>query len=352
MKRHIARLSCLTFLSSVKGSTGSISETVIGAINNIASEALEMTSSPSSKPSQTHMPSFLPSLHPSNEPTIYPSNEPSLSPSQFPTSSPSGVPSLYPTNIPSFQPSLSPSSNPSYLPTSSKSSSPTLISQAPSMKPSIGNNNFNRNVNSSTKEVPHKSDQSQSATFVMMVSCIAGFAVFTVLGVLYIIRRNRSQNFNEVRSVKGDSFTMPKREPEPLPATRSILRQISNRLPSQVRKKSAENHQSEPEPDDTSTLGGGFSHGDGDISLFDPSTIQTEKTSVWGRRLERDTSYDIESKPSSLSDFVLPSVFDPSTIRTEGSMAKRTAFSKNFEGLQFFNDEPIPDQIFCIDEEE
>ncbi len=85
--------------------------------------------------------------------------------------------------------------------------------------------------------------------------------------------------------------------------------------------------------------------------MFDPSTIQTEKTSVWGRRLERDASYDIESKPSGLSEFVLPSVFDPSTIRTEGSMAKRTAISKKFEGLQFFNDEPIPDQIFCIEEE-
>lgn len=87
------------------------------------------------------------------------------------------------------------------------------------------------------------------------------------------------------------------------------------------------------------------------ISEFDPSTIQSEKTSVWGKRIERDASYEIESKNSVISDFILPSVFDPSTIRTEGSMARHQK-APSIESFNFFNDEPIPDQIFCIDEED
>jgi hypothetical protein len=187
--------------------------------------------------------------------------------------------------------------------------------------------------------------------FIMLASCVAGFAVFTTLAAIYIVRRNRNNSFDMLQSVKVDDYSMPDREPEPLPATRSILRQFSNQLSAPIKRPTTRNFHIDAGAGNTSSFVEDLSYG-GDISVFDPSTIQTEKTSVWGRRLERDASYDIESRPSMMSEFVLPSVFDPSTIRTEGSMAKRTAISKKFEGLQFFNDEPIPDQIFCIDEEE
>ena len=179
-----------------------------------------------------------------------------------------------------------------------------------------------------------------------LASAVAGLAIFTTLGAMLILRQNRRHNL-EIMSVTEDRYPRQEREPEPLPLTRQASQQISNQLTRPMTSSYVRSNHESVSTNASEEYGYG-----GEISVFDPSTIQSEQTSVWGRRLERDASYDIESKPSSISDFVLPSVFDPSTIRTHGSMARRTAMSKAFEGLEFFNDEPIPDQIFCIDEED
>jgi len=168
-----------------------------------------------------------------------------------------------------------------------------------------------------------------------------------VLGaVLFVFLRHKRRNLDYENSINDDEFAMPHEEPKPLPAPK----EFKKKLPRQFNTI-----ESTPMQMDLNMPPAGISYDETDeggfISEFDPSTIQSEKTSVWGKRIERDASYEIESKTSGLSDFMLPSVFDPSTIRTEGSMAPHTK-KPSIESFNFFNDEPIPDQIFCIDEED
>lgn len=70
------------------------------------------------------------------------------------------------------------------------------------------------------------------------------------------------------------------------------------------------------------------------VSEYHQSSTFSGKTTVWSRRIERDNSYDTESKISVLSDFVLPTVYD-------------TRYHSGENGTAFSNTQSFP----CIIEE-
>lgn len=98
---------------------------------------------PSSAPSESSMPSLLPTFIPSSVPSLLPTSKPSASPSILPTRKPSAHPSKAPTMIPSAAPTKIPSAPPTLFPSEHPTASPipsviptTLPSSFPSINPS------------------------------------------------------------------------------------------------------------------------------------------------------------------------------------------------------------------------
>lgn len=87
-----------------------------------------------------------------------------------------------------------------------------------------------------------------------------------------------------------------------------------------------------------------------DQSFANQSTIRSESTSVWRKRIEFDTRTYAD-----VSEFHLPSVFNGSTIKSEGSWARRcqAPLPLRHENLdEVFGSITIPNQIVCIKEVE
>ena len=238
---------------------------------------------------------------------------------------------------------LSACDNCSTGPSNEPSAQPS-VSIVPSDKPSLEtrNSQFERGNNSNDNNNQGSNDHD---FLIIIVSSSVG-ALVVVLGALLLVFRNHGRrNVDFKDSFQDADLAVPEKEPEPLPAPSVLKKHHSSQF--NTKSRSARPAQmGMPMPfhlsyDETE---GGL------VSEFNPSTIRTEKISIWERRLERDTSYELESKTSGISDFMLPSIYDPSTIRSEGSVARNTK-KTSVEGVTFFNEDPIPDQIFCIDEE-
>lgn len=341
------------------------------AIDTVAGLASAISSQPSSIPSSsstfnpTAIPSAIPSMQPSLTPSLSPSTEPSLLPSGRPSLIPSSQPSSIPTVLPSSKPSLFPSSTPSLIPTKSPSFIPTLVPSslptgAPSKIPTQGptvpqklQSSEIRPTNNDNDRIGNNNRGDNQQDFLVTIILSSGIgALALVLGaVMFVFHRHKRRSLASEESINDDDLAIfPREEPRPLPAPKEFKKQLSR----QVKTGKATPMQMDMDMNRNMPRGDlSFDETDegGLISEFDPSTIQSEKTSVWGKRIERDASYEIESKISGLSNFVLPSVFDPSTIRTEGSMARRQR-EPSIENFNFFSDESIPDQIFFIDEED
>ena len=85
-----------------------------------------------------------------------------------------------------------------------------------------------------------------------------------------------------------------------------------------------------------------------DQSFANPSTIQSESTSVWRKRIDFDTRSNAD-----VSEFHLPSVFNGSTIKSEGSWARRCEPPlplRNQHLDEVFGNIRIPNQIVCLKE--
>jgi len=349
---------------------------LIGAIDTAAGLASAISSQPSSSPSSsptsnpTAIPSAIPSMQPSLTPSLSPSTEPSLlpsgGPSLIPSSQPSSIPTTRPTVFPSSIPSLFPSLTPSLVPTNSPSFIPSLVpsslptgapskipTQGPTTAQKLQSSEFRPTNNDNDRTGDNNRGDNQQDFLVIILSSGIGALALVLGAVLFVFHRHKRGSLASEKSINDDDLAIPPREePKPLPAPKEIKKQLSK----QVNTGKATPMQMDMDMNRNRNMPRGdlsFDETDegGLISEFDPSTIQSEKTSVWGKRIERDASYDIESKISGLSDFVLPSVFDPSTIRTEGSMARHQR-EPSLENFNFFSDESIPDQIFCIDEED
>jgi len=88
-----------------------------------------------------------------------------------------------------------------------------------------------------------------------------------------------------------------------------------------------------------------------DRSNFDPSTIQSERTSVWRKRMENllmEGDFD-----GTISEKYPQSAFNASTIKSNGSWVRRTAIPTMTQqgsvmDMDFFEEKPIPDQIMCV----
>jgi hypothetical protein len=238
---------------------------------------------------------------------------------------------------------LSACDNCSTGPSNEPSAQPS-VSIVPSDKPSLEtrNSQFEQGNNSNDNNNQGSNDHD---FLIIIVSSSVGALVVVLGALLFVFRNHGRRNVAFKDSFHDNDLAVPKKEPEPLPAPSVLKKHHSSQF--NTKSRSARPVQMEmPMPfhlsyDETE---GGL------VSEFNPSTIHTEKTSAWERRLERDTTYELESKTSGISDFILPSIYDPSTIRSEGSVARHTK-KTSIEGFTFFDEDPIPDQIFCIDEE-
>jgi hypothetical protein len=239
---------------------------------------------------------------------------------------------------------LSACDNCSTGPSNEPSAQPS-VSIVPSDKPSLEtrNSQFEQGNNSNDNNNQGSNDHD---FLIIIVSSSVGALVVVLGALLFVFRNHGRRNVAFKDSFHDNDLAVPKKEPEPLPAPSVLKKHHSSQF--NTKSRSARPVQMEmPMPfhlsyDETE---GGL------VSEFNPSTIHTEKTSAWERRLERDTTYELESKTSGISDFILPSIYDPSTIRSEGSVARHTK-KTSIEGFTFFDEDPIPDQIFCIDEED
>ena len=89
-----------------------------------------------------------------------------------------------------------------------------------------------------------------------------------------------------------------------------------------------------------------------DLSQFNPSTINTEKTSVWKKRME---SVLLNEEYEGNVSVVYPqSVFNQSTIVSEGTWVRRTAVptlnkQSSVMDIDFFDDKPIPAHVMCYE---
>lgn len=323
--------------------------TLIGVIDNATSQASKISSKPSSKPSWTpsFKPSARPSISPSRSPTITPSSVPSefptIAPSTSPTVSQTFVPSSSPTFVPSSSPTISPSTIPTVFPTEKPSSAPSLNeSSLPSFMPT-GVKVTPKSISGNGAEAPfqtppNKREYDMFFIVILSASVAAGVLIIGASLLVYFHHRRRKNKVLSRKAFRPDDDNLPTSEPEPLPTTREFRKQMYT----QQRYHS----QSNLSFDDVES--------GGDImSAWDPSTIHTEKTSKWNQRIQNDmmsNSYESESRRSGFSEFVLPSVFDPTTIRSNERSRVYNGNSQNRRSLDddsFFNDEPIPEQIFC-----
>lgn len=192
-------------------------------------------------------------------------------------------------------------------------------------------------------------------------------AVFSVVGALVGIgliailfvatrrtKRRKLERVIMISQMKNDQGEFPgetmMREPEPIPGPRSQMtpRSIKMSVPLQPFSKEHGLHFHDYRQNDLDNI-----FEDHVMEQpFDPSTIQTEKTSIWRKRMERDCGDGMglqqPEDESALSEFVLSTVFNPSTIKSEDSIIQRSREAqKAIEGIEFFNDNPIPDQIVC-----
>ncbi len=93
---------------------------------------------------------------------------------------------------------------------------------------------------------------------------------------------------------------------------------------------------------------------EGDDRSFDPSTIQSEKTSVWKKRME---NLLIQEELDATRSGIYPqSVFNASTIKSDGSWVRRTAIPAMTQqgsvmDIDFFEEKPIPDHVMCVNSE-
>jgi len=303
------------------------------------SATAEPSFSPSSSP--THVPSISPTSSPSNFPSISPTSSPSNFPTMRPTSSPSNFPSMHPTLLPSQLPSVHPSSLPSHLPTTSPTNTPTNApTDSPSTLPSI----IPTVTSSETPTLSHSSIPSSIRSSAPSPSAI----------LLPKLEMPPSSNTS-------------KDAPNPLPAaaaTSQIVTILVACLGSAIivggaffmavkymmRSDSNTSRLEQPH----SFMADVFSQNHG--------SIQTERTSVWKRRINEDVKSDTGSRcdleqddehSTEGSDYFEPSVFNGSTIKSEGTWIRRantTDLQSRITGLQTVDLEndihtPIPGQI-------
>lgn len=347
----ILRISILVYSIQVEALLDG--STLIGVIDSATSQASKITSKPSSKPSS--IPSFIPSARPSRSPSSSPSISPSTIPSVYPTITPSSVPSEFPTISPSTSPTVSQTFVPSSSPTISPSTIPTVSSSTePSSTPSLNESSLPSFIPTGVKGTPKSiSGNSAEAPFqtppnkreydmffvvILSASVAAGVLIIGASLLVYFNHRRRKNKVLSNKTYRPDDDNLPTREPEPLPTTREFRKQMYG----QQHYHSQSNLSYDDAESEVDVM-----------SAWDPSTIHTEKTSKWNQRIQNDmmsNSYESESRRSGFSEFVLPSVFDPSTIRSNERSRVYNGNSQNRRSLDddsFFNDEPIPEQIFC-----
>ena len=341
---------CLQQIPSAQGNLGGLYNVLNHAINNIADSvtkaptskpttSIEPSRSPSIVPSispstyptvqPTSQPSVLPSIPPSLSPTLYPTSYPTSSPSayptNYPTSTPSGSPSPYPTAKPSYRPTLSPSSMPSTNPTTTPSIIPSSIpSSSPSKSPSSNPSTVSPTIQPSVYVVSINRPQSETAgTGSLKKSYFLSSRVFFILVVVGSVAAISTILFVSVHLIKRTKGTTSKGR-----------KQNDFSDPSHPRHNGSE-----------------FDDHPMDQSFANPSTIQSETTSVWKKRIEFDT----RTHADDFSEFHLPSVFNGSTIKSEGSWARRckAPLPLQHENLDdIFGNSEIPNQIVCVNTRE
>lgn len=93
--------------------------------------------------------------------------------------------------------------------------------------------------------------------------------------------------------------------------------------------------------------------GDDDLSQFNPSTIATERTSVWKKRMESVLLHEVGE--GNVSVVYPQSVFNQSTIVSEGTWVRRAMAGQKFNkqpsvmDIDFFDDKPIPAHVMCYE---
>eukprot|EP01083_Nonionella_stella_P004548 13174_1 len=317
------------------------------------------------------------SEHPSTTPSSEPTPQPSLSPTKSPSVSPTQTPSFYPTITPTLSPSIEPSSIPtieiSYNPTIAPSLRPSVTSSYdPTISPSSHPTNQQSSLPSNhedplsaftTQNAKNKGDGPNSISGSGLITIIASIGGLVLcVAALMTRRRLKRRRMDEFKLTNIQQRYNPNSsQPISLDLEANVLapipKQISMAL-DEFEDNTSRNDEDKSEDkfyDNASQTG------------WDPSTIATER-SGWRRKIDLDKSYEggscdslfgeqtrkdlsfEEDKSVAISEFILPSIFDPSTIKSEGTFAQRLGVTKSHEGLHFFTDEPIPDQIFCVDD--
>lgn len=318
------------------------------------------------------------SEHPSTNPSSHPTVPPSLLPTNSPSASPTRTPSFYPTITPTLSPSIEASS----IPTIEISSNPTIVpstipsvtsSYNPSIFPTWHPTNQQSSLPSNhedplsaqkTQNIKDKEDHDphgmSGSTLISIIAGIGGI----VLGVAALMTgiRLKRRRMDEFKLTNVQQRYNPNSS---LPLSTDLEANVQAPIPKQISMALDEFEDNASHDDDEETEDKFYDNAS--QTGWDPSTIATER-SGWRRKIDLDKSYEEgscdslfgektrkdlsfeEDKSVAISEFILPSIFDPSTIKSEGTFAQRLGVTKSHEGLHFFTDEPIPDQIFCVDD--
>ncbi len=308
--------------SAFKSETPSHTPSLAFSNNPSVMPSLKPSNRPSDVPTitptvfPTRSPSTIPSISPSISPSHTPSQQPSLSPSLQPSAIPSSVPSQRPSKYPTALPTLLPSPIPSSHPSLSPSFEPSLVD---SLTPSTFINKLTQN--GTTRSRPTANENWRNVTFITIGSSLLALVALVGSAVLYINYCNE-RNTNDINLEdfeEDDDFNLGEALDEVEEALEEALDDVED-----------------------------------DESHFNPSTIQTEKTSIWRKRMEN--ILEEEGEVEGVSQIYPNSVFQASTIRSEGSWMRRTALpttkmQSSVMDIDYFEEKPIPDHVMCVQSE-
>ena len=259
------------------------------------------TGKPTSKPSNvpTATPTYIPSQIPSILPSHAPSANPTINPTRQSSNIPSNIPTSLPSSNPSYQPTLKPSisltSKPSHTPSKFHSQTPTSMIHKLSLEDTQGEANTNRSIPRTNK---------RNISFVIIGASMGLVAI--VAGVFLV--SNTSRRGND----ESDLFDIQDFEED------EYQDNVSNTV-------------------------------EDDCSQFNASTIQSEITSAWRKRMQNEK----EQQEEVASQIYPNSIFHASTIKSEGSWIRRTKLptstvESSVLDIDFFEDKPIPDHVMCV----